>query len=204
MTRLLARRLRAAGDDQGSVLILALVFVAVVGLVGGAIALFATSTLAQTSSLQADRSTQFAAESAIQVAIQTVRDIPGAHGDVRTAPGYNGTACPNTNVTIPENGINGSPVNKSFTVVCVVGQSPQEFERAITFAACPSGVTNCLAGQATYTPTPTSAAIVVATATYYDLNNSFTFPTGTTNGAGGWSLGNAVDVSRWDITSADH
>lgn len=194
---MIGRRARLTDGDDGAVLILALIFVAVVGLVGGVIALFASSSLAQASGQKVDRAQQFAAESAVQVAIQTVRDLPAAGGDVRNAPGYNGTACQPMAIDIPENG-----VTQQFTVNCVVGQSPANFERSITFAACPQGVT-CLTGRASFTPTASSRAIVVTTVTYYDLNNNFTFATGNTNGSGGWSVGNAVDVGRWDVTKAN-
>lgn len=203
MTRL-KTRLQHGDPDGGAVLILALVFVTVVGLVGGAIALFAGDSLAQTTGIQGDRSRQFAANSAVQVAIQRVRDMTS----LSTAPGYstNGNPmnpCPTTDVAIPENGVYGNPSNETFTVDCVVGYSPGSFERSITFAACPQGAT-CLTGQSTFTPKPGANAIVVTTAVYDDLATGYTFATGTTNGSGGWNVGGAVNVVGWNVTKANN
>ena len=65
------RRMR---DDSGAVLVLAVLFLLVVALIGGALAAYATTSLASTSQLQVGRATSYTAESAVQVAIQNVRN----------------------------------------------------------------------------------------------------------------------------------
>src|SRR4051812_9051894 len=96
------RRVRDVNeDDSGAVLILAVIFVLVVGLIGGAIASFAGSSLAVANVEGNDRSASYAGESAIQVAIQQIRGLTA----LSNAPGYaNGgtiNSCPNTTVPIP-------------------------------------------------------------------------------------------------------
>ncbi len=178
-------------DDGGGVLVLAVIFVFVVGAIGGAIATFASASLAQTTSLGNGATQEYAAEGAIQVAIQRVRDL----STLTTAPGYGSTPCPTTSVTIPAT---TGAVSESLTVVCVVGQASVPFERKIVFAACRGGTSdaNCLTGQSTFTPQPQSAALVVATTLYYDL------PNGCTTVGSGCDLtpGTAVDVSAWDAS----
>jgi Tfp pilus assembly protein PilX len=182
---------RLRRDDDGGVLVLAVVFVFVVGLLGGAIATFASASLAQTTSLGNGATQEYAAEGAIQVAIQRVRNL----NTTSTAPGYSGIACPTTSVTIPAT---TGAVSESLTVVCVVGQASVPFERKIVFAACPSGTTdaNCLSGQSTFTPKPQSATLVVATTLFYDL------PNGCTTVGSGCDLtpATSVDVSAWDAS----
>lgn len=180
---------RLRRDDDGGVLVLAVVFVFVVGLIGGAIATFASASLTQTTSLSNGATQQYAAEGAVQVAIQRVRDL----NTLATAPGYGSTPCPTTSVTVPAT---TGAVSESLTVVCVVGQASVPFQRKIVFAACPSGTTdaNCLSGQSTFTPKTQSADLVVATTLYYDLPNGCT-----TVGSGcALSPGTSVDVSGWD------
>ena len=171
---------------------LAVIFVFVVGLLGGAIATFASASLTQTSSLGKGRTQEYAAEGAIQVAIQRVRDL----NTVATAPGYGGTACPTTSVTIPAT---TGALSTSLTVVCVVGQASVPFQRKIVFAACPSGTSdaNCLSGQATFTPVPKAAALVVATTLYYDLPNGCT----TVGSSCALTPGTSVDISGWDASA---
>lgn len=180
-------------DDDGGVLVLAVVFVFVVGLLGGAIATFASASLAQTTSLSNGATQEYAAEGAIQVAIQRVRDL----NTLATAPGYGSpaTACPTTSVTIPAT---TGAVSESLTVVCMVGQATVPFQRKIVFAACPGGTpdASCINSQTAFTPKPQSAALVVATTLYYDL------PNGCTTVGSGCALtpGTSVDVSGWDAS----
>ena len=184
------RRLQT--DDNGGVLVLAVIFVFVVGLLGGAIATFASASLTQTTSLGNGRTQEYAAEGAIQVAIQQIRDL----NTQATAPGYGVSACPTISVTIPAT---TGALSESLKVMCVLGQASLPFERKIVFAACPSGTTdaNCLQGQPpSFTPKPQSAALVVATTLYYDLPNGCS-----TVGAGcELAPGTSVDVSGWDAS----
>ena len=186
------KRLRA--DDDGGVLVLAVIFVFVVGLLGGAIATFASASLTQTTSLGNGRTQEYAAEGAIQVAIQRVRDLNTA----AAAPGYGSpsTACPTTTVTIPAT---TGALSVSLKVMCVVGQASVPFQRKIVFAACSSATSdaNCLTGQdPLFMPKPQSGALVVATTLYYDLPNGCT----TVSSSCALAPGTSVDISGWDAS----
>jgi hypothetical protein len=191
-------------DDGGAVLVLAVLFVAVVGLIGGALVGFAGSSLDQTRSLDADRSQSYAAESAIQVAIANVRNLKGGGN----APGYsNGgapNACPTTKVSIPQNGVNGAPTPEDIDVRCAVGKAPLPFERAITFAACPSGTSagNCLtAGTDGFTPTAQGGAVVVVNTIYNDLKSGCSIFTSSSDNC--FQPGTSVEVDNWDLTGSN-
>lgn len=193
-------------DDQGAVLILAVLFVLVVGLVGGALLLLTGSALSQTGSLQTDRSLSAAAESAVEVSIQNVRSLT----TLATAPGYGSTSinpCPSMTVHIPEGGPTGTGSTDNIKVVCAVGTAPLPWQRSITFAGCPDGTSDsaCLAGSIDGTVKPQSAAIVVATVTYYDLADGCTEVT-FTNGVPDNCFSPAVkmDVTGWDVAKANH
>lgn len=197
MQRLL-RRLRGHGErDGGAVLVLAVLFVLIVGVVGGAIASLATTNLAVTSVLGGDQTQSYAAQSAVQVAIGSVRNMT----TTGSVPGYVGSdgmtmvACPTTTVTIPSAGAQSS--SQTITVMCAFGQLPQAYERQIVFAACPS-TTSCLTQNA-YQPGPGSAAIVVATTSFYDLKAGCT---GVTT-PGCFAPGTAVDVTNWYVAKSN-
>lgn len=192
MIRRLLRRVRSNDErDAGAVLVLAVLFVLIVGVVGGAIASLATTNLAVTSVLGGDQTQSYAAQSAVQVAIGSVRNM-----NTGSVPGYGGVACPTTTVTIPSAGAQSS--SQTITVVCAFGQLPLPYERQIVFAACPSTI-NCLTQNA-YQPGPGSAAIVVATTSFYDLKAGCT---GVTT-PGCFAPGTAVDVTNWYVAKSNN
>jgi Tfp pilus assembly protein PilX len=184
---------RNENNDEGAVLILALMFVLVVGLLGGALVTLAGNGLSQTTQLQANRSLTYAADSMVQTAIQQVRDMP------QSAPaGYNGAACPAVSATIPENGTSGTPI----TVQCAVGMAPLPFERSITFVACPSAAA---AGSCITTtdnnPIAGPSAIVVATTLFSDLKHGCSIALSLTDTC--FAPATSVDVTNWDVTTAN-
>lgn len=178
-----------AADDRGAVLVLAVLFVAIVGLVGGALVGLAGGSLTETQALAGDRTQSFAAQSAIQVAIDNLR--PRTAQAASVTPGYvpgSPSDCPT--VTVPITG-SSSPI----TVMCGFGTATLPWERVIVFAACPS-TTNCLSGQTSFAPVPGSAAIGAASTLFDDLKNGCSVSTGNDTC---FKPGYAVDVSNWKI-----
>lgn len=190
MRQILRRARGYDGTDGGAVLVLAVLFVLIVGTIGGAVASLATTNLAVTSVLGGDQTQSYAAQSAVQVAIGSVRNIKTG-----SVPGYGGVACPTTTVTIPTAGPQSS--SQTITVMCAFGQLPLPYERQIVFAACPSSA-NCLTQNA-YQPGPGSTAIVVATTSFYDLKSGCS--NATTPGC--FVPGTAVDVTNWYVGKSD-
>ncbi|HWC33726.1 MAG TPA: hypothetical protein VG650_02750 [Mycobacteriales bacterium] len=179
-------------EDGGAVLILALLFILVVGLVGGALVGFAGSSLSQTSALSNDRAQTYAAESAMQVSINQLRT--GA----TTASGTVGYQTPITcpTVAVPVNGT-------TYQVMCIVGQSPAPWLRSITFAACPS-TSNCISGQSTYTPVVGSSAVMSVTTVFDDLDGSKGCTTHVEGADNCFKAGDSVDITGWDLATANN
>jgi len=77
-----------ARDDAGAVLVLALMFLVVVGLIVGAMASWTANSLSNSLNFQQDRAAQYALSSASQVAIQNIRYTPllGPGGTVNASP----------------------------------------------------------------------------------------------------------------------
>ena len=190
---------RRTPNEEGSSLILALVFLVVVGLLGGALATFTTTNLADTSQLQSVQARDFAAEAAVQVAIQKLR----AATPIGSTPGYGSPACPALAVTVPAAGPGGSTVSESLQVLCGFGTAALPFERQVVFAACPSSAaaSSCLTAPSgnPYQPEPGTAAYVVATTLFTDLAPGCTMPTP----ASCFVPGYRVNVTAWDMRGAD-
>lgn len=198
MTARLLRRVRGSAPDGGAVLVLALLFVLIVGLVGGAIASLASTNLADTSVLGGDQSQSYAAQSAVQVAIDDLR-APTA---LAATPGYGGTACPPTTVSVPAAGPAGAA--QQITVLCAFGFSPQQWTRTVVFAACLSSASCLAAGPDAahpFTPTPGNAAIVVATTIFNDLKAGCTGYTGQPADPC-FVPGTSVAVSGWNVSKS--
>jgi hypothetical protein len=182
---------RTAGDDGGAVLVLAVLFVAVVGLIGGALVGLAGGSLKETKVFATDRTESYSAQSAIEVAIDALR--PRAATAATSTPGYvpgHPSDCPTLTVPIP-----GS---SGITVMCGFGRAQLPWERVIVFAACPS-TTNCLSGQANFATVPGTAAIAVASTLFDDLKGGCSVSTGNDSC---FVPGNAVDVTDWKVKEA--
>jgi hypothetical protein len=186
-------KLASSPDDAGAILALAVVFIAVVGLVGGALVGLAGGSLTQTQSLAVDRTSSYAAESAIDVAIQNLRT--GTSKPITSTPGYvagHVSECPTLSVPVP-----GYP--GQISVMCGFGQADAPWQRVIVFSACPSS-SNCLSGQSAFAPVPGSAAIVSASTLFNDLRNGCTGIVPNTC----FIAGNTVDVSGWKVGEGQH
>jgi hypothetical protein len=122
-------------DDSGAVLILALVFVIVTGVVGVALASLTSTNLIATSSLQAKRGVEFEADGAVDAAIQMVRYNGlsfSSGGWSKCAPGTGALSIDNATVYVeciaspPSSGIVAPPGG-----------------RAVEFVACNEAIAPC-------------------------------------------------------------
>ncbi len=143
-------------DDRGASLILALVFVFVIGMVLVAVGGLAANALLNTSNARAQRTSTGDAEAAVTIAMQYLRYNPAP--DPAVSP-----SCLPPNSTIPSSDPRVSSDNP-FKVVCTLALAPTSPQtRVVDFYACLSGgVTSQLACQ--------TSAVLHAQVTYNDLN----------------------------------
>jgi hypothetical protein len=115
------------GGEDGAVLILALIFLIVVGLVITAILGWAGTSLTATASFQTERNTEYGATAAVNLAVQITRTSFDT-----------GSPAPLLNNATPELcASNGTP---SFDVYCsMVWQPYSSNTRVFTYSACQSG-----------------------------------------------------------------
>ena len=164
-------------DEQGTALILALVFLLSMGLLMGVLVTLSGSNLMATTNLQKQRDTQYSADGAMEAAIQTVRYLDaGATSTTCASPVFSGPLT-----------INGEKLN----VWCLSG-SPR-YERQVTFWACPQvGAASLSACQ--------GAAISQAQILYDDVK-----PDCVRSGANDCSQpGLSFVVESWSVGSASH
>src|SRR5580700_5395949 len=85
---LVGRRVEHGQDEAGAVLILALLFLVVIGLLVGGLASWTANSLGDTLTFSQARSAQYALSSATQVAMQSIRYTPllGAGETVNASP----------------------------------------------------------------------------------------------------------------------
>ncbi len=143
-------------DEAGAVLVLALLFVLVVGAVVGSIATWATNDLNNTAKFTSARTLQYAFNGATEVAVQNIRYTPLL---ATTVPGPASCWSGSSTVTID---------NQNIDVWCSTTYNPTSpSTRVVTLNACLHGVsaTTCAAN----TSNPTLQAVV----TFDD------YPTGT-------------------------
>ena len=130
-------------DEQGQVLLLALGFLVFFGLVIGATLTFAEASLLSTQRLREQRSTVYAADGAIDAAIQVGRSDTGVggYGDARChAPGASSATAPfvlTTTATTADN----TKVN----VVCTWSPDFLQPDRTVVFTSFLDGATAPLA-----------------------------------------------------------
>jgi len=136
----------AGPDEAGAVIVLALMFLVVVGLIVGSLATWATNDLKNTAKFTSARTLQYAANGATQVAIQNIRYTPQLASTVppnsTTWPGGTGPGpC----------WAGGAPVqidNQSMDVFCTTVYTPTSAStRVVTFDTCLDGGTasQCIA-----------------------------------------------------------
>jgi hypothetical protein len=126
---------RSHRSEQGSVLILALVYIVAISLIVGALADWAMNDLHNTTNFQSASSLDYAASSAVQVAIQSVRYTPNFTSNNTLSDCWQ-----------PQSGnvsqliVNGDQVavwcNTTFTY------NNYNFTRDVSFYACPSTLTS--------------------------------------------------------------
>lgn len=76
----------ATRDEAGAVLVLALLFIFVVGAVVGSIASWATNDLKNTADFTSARTTQYAVTSTVETAVETIRYTPLFSSQLQTTP----------------------------------------------------------------------------------------------------------------------
>jgi hypothetical protein len=143
-----------AREEDGQVLILALAFLVFFGLVIGAMLTFASASVLGTERLREQRSTVYAADGAMDAAIQIGRSDTGvgAYGDARCQPPGSSSATPFLLTTT------ATTVDATVaTVICTWSPDYLQPDRTVTFTSFVAG---------TVTP------IVRATVLYHDSGGS--------------------------------
>ena len=155
-----ARLAKLRGSDQGSVLVMAMLFLLLMGSMVLAPLAMADTNLRATVSLHQDRSVQYAAQSALSQAIAYFRS-PAGRNEGLVGDGTNSLSlCPNAtspvrNVTVSEDG-NNVPV----LVTCVgLSTANPSVERDVTFTVICSAGSTCPAG----------ATLLTAEVAFYDI-----------------------------------
>jgi hypothetical protein len=176
---------RDDGED-GVIMILALAFLVSVSLTIGALLSLTNVNLVNTRGLQQTRGAEYAADAAVENAIQELR---------YQAP-TNPITCPNfptAGTSMLVNGVNTYYVtinNENITVKCTMGIPPQFFGRIVQFSACRvTASANCQAN-----------AIIQATVVFNDVQPGCqTSPPSSC--AGFWGQG-GVTVQQWNVNNA--
>ena len=137
-TRTPFTRSAAARDESGAVLILAFIFLLVVGVTVGSLADWATNDLDNTAHFTSARSLQYSTESAVELAMQNMRTNPLLPTPAAPTPTLTLNASPpapcfaNGSSTPPA--VNGA----SAAVWCSTEWNPTSAAtRVVTFSACP-------------------------------------------------------------------
>jgi hypothetical protein len=176
-------------DDRGTSLILAIVFVFVVGVVLVAVGGLSANALLNTNNNRSQRTASVDAENAVTIAMQYLR--------YNYVPPTTSSCLP-SGTNIPSSDPRATGANP-LTVYCSQNISPINTPtRTVDFFACSSTVT------ATQCTSPNGPRLLYAHVTYNDLN-----PQGidacnlTTNGTPDSSCGLAMNVQIWDVAGAD-
>lgn len=125
--------------DEGSALILALIFIVAAGMIVAALADLAMNNLTNTSSFNQARSLQYAANSAVQVAVQSIRYNPMAGpGQTLNAspPSYCFGTGPTSTVAVQE----GSTTYTMAVWCSTIQVFTSSNTRTVTLDACSSSV----------------------------------------------------------------
>lgn len=137
-----------ARDEEGQVLILALGFLVFFGLVIGAMLTFAGASVRSTERLREQRATVYAADGAIDAAIQVGRADTwvGGYGDARCQPPATSSATPvllTTTATTEDKTVT--------TVICNWSPKPLQPDRTVTFTSFVGGTgTPIVRAEVTY------------------------------------------------------
>lgn len=189
--RLHARR----EDEEGTALVLALVFVFAIGMILVAVINLAGNSLLNTNNLHQQRAVEFAADGATNAAVQWVRNsCPPGSGATNCAGMYTGSepSCLPSNA--PSMTLNGATV----VVYCTgdVGAG----SRTVQFYTCRSGVAS---SSCNTTGSNAGNLLLQATVSYYDLNPDDT-DTCTTTSPSPNSCGIGMSVQNWNVNTSDN
>jgi hypothetical protein len=169
--------------EEGTSLILAMVFVFVISIVLVAVGGLAANALLNTTNLRDQRTTAEDAQSAVTIAMQYLR-----YNASSAAPA---PSCLPPGANILSSGTSGA--SAQLQVSCTVAVSPTSAQtRVVDFYACPSP--GCA-------PAPGPHVLLHAQVAYNDLNAQGVddcFSSITT------SCGMGMDVTIWDVTVADN
>jgi Tfp pilus assembly protein PilX len=135
------------GGEEGAALIIALVFILTMGLLTGVLVTLASTNLMATTNLQAQRVGQYAADGALDVAVQTVRYM---------SPGATLTNCGSKAVVAVAIPTSGS--NQDVTVYC--GTAALGGARQVTFWACPTSASTSASSLSCQTAATSQAQIL--------------------------------------------
>jgi len=116
-------------DEAGQALILALAFLLIIGLGVGAMVSFAASSMLSTGQLRTQRSTVYAADGAIDAAIQAGR-YDASIGAFGASPCMHSSSF-----------TNAEPDGTTATVTCAGTSNPLTSDRMVTFTATYGGAT---------------------------------------------------------------
>jgi hypothetical protein len=192
MTRQLSRiRQLRQSDEQGAVLVMALIFILAVGLVLLAIAQLAGTSLLNTSNLRAERTTEANAENAAMISAQLVRTTAPC------APGSNGCLLPYDGSSNPCPGSGAVP---SEVVMCQLSWNASSPSTRIVQMYV------CSASQAASCTSSASPKVVLyAVVTYGDVpaNNPGLYDCGPPP-SGHTTCGIDMTVNNWDVRPADN
>ncbi len=186
------RRRMAPANEEGATLVLALVFVVIIGLVLLAIISLTGTNLADTANLQNGRALEYSADGAVDAALQAVRYCPVSPSGTFACPGLPTTPCSTStafSISTSAGPVNGS--NANVVVYCAV--APLRYERQVTFTACPA--TETLATCQMVHSAGISDAYLVAQVLYTDL------ATGCSGGSSGCPsvIGQSATVLSWSL-----
>jgi hypothetical protein len=174
---------RRATNDEGAVLILALVFLIAVALVLLALVSLASTNLVATSKLDAQRNLEYAADAVVDGAIQTVRSEAPSSLTNPTCPNF-----PSSTALQP----NGENV----IVECTMGIPAGFYGRIVEFDACAAPALSFASCQ--------GGAIVRAEVIFNDVSK--TCSSGATPGCYGGTpgfWGTGVTIESWTVETAN-
>jgi hypothetical protein len=180
--------LKGARDESGAVIVLALIFLIVVGSVVGSLADWATNDLNNTAHFTSARTQQYALSSAAETAIQNIRYAPLLSTDQvpRPSPSYCWGNGPTSELTLD---------NTAVAVWCSTVWTPTSAAtRVVSFSACP--VTSSESGDSASTLASLCAAnpALSAVVTFGDYQPGYSAPN---NGQCYVYCGTSMTVNSW-------
>lgn len=161
-------------------MVLALVFLVAIGLVLSVLVSLTGTNLLDTTNLQNQRNLEFAADTAVDGAIVTLRHQA-------PSPPSNPN-CPNFQPTPPTD-------NTSVVVECTMGIPAGFYGRLVEFDACPAGAVSFAACQ--------SDAVVKASVIFNDVSNAPGCTSGSMAGCYGNSWGTGMTLESWVVEPAN-